>query len=66
MAKTFTQKEPIFSNFTESDDYSSSLDDDQQVAEMIDQLKNLRIRPALSSTQFIMQYARVSNGISAQ
>jgi hypothetical protein len=66
MAKTFTQKEPIFSSITESDDYSSGSDDDQQVAEMIDQLKNLRFRPSLSSTQLIMQYARVSMGIAAQ
>ena len=33
---------------------------------VIDQLKNLRIRPSLNCVQFIMQHARVSIGVSAR
>jgi len=59
MAKTFTQKnQPVsFFNYPEANELESSTD--MQMQHVLDQIKNLRIRPSLSSVRRIMDYAKL-------
>ncbi len=59
MAKTFTQRnQPVsFFNYPEANELESSTD--MQMQHVLDQIKNLRIRPSLSSVRRIMDYAKL-------
>ena len=63
MVKNFTQNELVTFNFGESDEdslWGGSKCDERQMLEILDQIKNLRVRPSLSSVRNIMQYAQMS------
>ncbi len=62
MVKNITQNELVTFNFGESDKdghYGGSLCNTQQMQEIVDHIKNLRIRPSLSSVHKILQYAKM-------
>lgn len=59
MAKTTTQKnQPVsFFNYPEANELELSTD--MQMQQVLNQIKNLRIRPSLSSVRRIMDYAKL-------
>jgi len=59
MAKTFTQKnQPVsFFNYPEATELEPSTD--MQMQQVLDKIKNLRIRPSLSSVRRILDYAKL-------
>jgi HEAT repeat protein len=60
MAKTFTQKNSVSFSFGDSEADSHSIEIlENQMQNMIDQLKNLRVRPSFSIRE-ILEYAKVS------
>ena len=59
MAKTFTQQELVSENLGSIDDHPGCTPaNNMQVNELIDRIKNLRIRPSLTSVQKILEYSR--------
>ena len=63
MAKTFTKKEPVSISYfgTDQAEYASGDDADSELyVEIVDKIRNLRFRPSLSNTQFIIKYAQSS------
>ena len=62
MVKNFTQNELVTFNFGESDEdgfLGGAKCDERQMLEIVDQIKNLRVRPSLASVRNIMQYAQM-------
>lgn len=59
MAKTFTQNNLVSVSFGDSEDDSSLFGSylDDQLLNMVDQIKNLRVRPSFGSIERIMDYA---------
>lgn len=62
MAKNTTLKNQLVSTFNgfgaSSDQFNETAEDDQQVREFLNQIKNIRIRPSLSGIHKILEYAR--------
>lgn len=59
MAKTFTQKNQPVSSFNYPEANELEFSTDMQMQKVLDQIKNLRIRPSLSSVRRIMDYAKL-------
>ncbi len=61
MAKNTTLKNQLVSTFNgfgaSSDQFNETSEEDQQVREFLNQIKNIRIRPSLSGIHKILEYA---------
>ncbi|MBK7605878.1 MAG: hypothetical protein IPI18_01035 [Saprospiraceae bacterium] len=58
MAKTFTQKELVSNNLGGIDhEPGDTAEEDQQIHELIDRFKNLRIRPSLKRVYKVLEYS---------